>query len=256
MSNLQQIRAAFSAQAENFSQPGQTLSDPHLLSWMVAALDLGPAIQALDVAAGTGIHSAALAPHLRNVVALDATPAMIHKGIRSAGQAGFSNVAFVLGLAQQLPVAANTFDRVACRFAVHHFPDPAKAVLEMTRACSLGGKVILIDLVSPDNDQLADSYNHLETLRDPSHVRALTIQELEGLLLQSGLTLRPSISRAIPVQVNRWLGLTNTDETRAQVICEALLAELTGSKATGMRPFMAQEGLHFHQTWAIAVGQK
>jgi hypothetical protein len=126
----------------------------------------------------------------------------------------------------------------------------------MTRACSLGGKVILIDLVSPDNDQLADSYNHLETMRDPSHVRALTIQELEGLLLQSGLTLRPSISQAIPVQVNRWLGLTHTDDTTAQVICEALLAELTGSKATGMRPFMAQEGLHFHQTWAIAVGQK
>ena len=126
----------------------------------------------------------------------------------------------------------------------------------MARACSVGGEVILIDLVSPDDSWVAHSYNHLERLRDPSHARALTLVELERLLLESRLKLGPSVSRVVQVQLDRCLGLTKTDEATAQFIYEALLAELTGSKVTGMRPFMAQAGLHFHQTWAIVAGQK
>jgi len=256
MSNLQQIRAAFASQAEGFAQPGQAISDPNHLNWMLAALDLHPGIQAVDVAAGTGLLSMALVPYVRRVLALDATPEMLQQGMRKTGQAELANITFVLGLAQALPVATDAFDRVVCRFAIHHFPDPATAVYEMTRACAIGGQVVLIDLVSPNDGPLAQSYNHLERLRDPSHVRAQTLPELEALLLQSGLRLRPSASRVIQVKVDRWLGLANTDDTTARGICEVLVAELTESKVTGMRPFMGPDGLYFHQTWAIAVGQK
>ena len=96
---------------------------------MLAALDLNPRVQALDVAAGTGILSTLVAPHVQRVIALDATPAMIRQGIQARGHAGLGNLAFLLGLAEALPVLTNAFDRVVCRFALHHFPDPARAVL-------------------------------------------------------------------------------------------------------------------------------
>ena len=51
-----------------------------------------------------------------------------------------------------------------------------------------GGRVALIDMVSPDDPAVALTYNHLERLRDPSHVRALTADELQGLVREVGYT--------------------------------------------------------------------
>ena len=88
-----------------------------------------------------------------------------------------------------------------CRFAIHHFVDPAIPVKEMVRVCRAGWRVVLIDLAAPDDEQLAQSYNRLEQLRDPSHTRALRQTQLEALLSECGLALSQSLARNIPVHV-------------------------------------------------------
>lgn len=252
MSHLNIIQAAFSAQAENFSQPGLTVTDPNHVGWMMASLELSPGWLVLDVAAGTGLLSRAMAPQVRQAVALDATPAMIREGAK----AGLPNVFFVNSIAEYLPSAANTFDMVICRFAIHHFVDPMIPVREMVRVVRTGGRVALIDLVAPDDERLAQSYNHLEQLRDPSHTRALRQIELEALIGDRGLALSPSLIRDIPVHVDRWLALTKTDEKTSEVIRGELRAELRGATTTGMRPFVADDALYFQQTWVITIGRK
>jgi 2-polyprenyl-3-methyl-5-hydroxy-6-metoxy-1,4-benzoquinol methylase len=256
MDHLDKVRSSFTEQAGHFSEPGLTLSDPVYLEWMTASLPLSATFRVLDIAAGTGHLSRALALHVAQVIALDATPAMLAEGEKAAQRAGLTNITFQCGLAERLPFGVDHFDLVTCRFAIHHFAEPEHPIDEMIRVCRPGGHVALIDLISPDDPELAASHNRLEALRDPAHTRALARYELEGLLKQRGLTMETVKVRTVPVVVDRWLALTKTDEQASALIRQELTAELNGGPATGMQPFIQDEALCFKHTWAIVVGRK
>ena len=60
------------------------------------------------------------------------------------------------------------------------------------------GRAAVIDLVSPADPAIALTYNHLESLRDRSHVRALAADEMERLMREAGLKIvhrLPEMSR-------------------------------------------------------------
>jgi ubiquinone/menaquinone biosynthesis C-methylase UbiE len=156
------IRRAFSQQAARFGEQGLTLSNQVYLQWMVEQLDLHSHFDVLDVAAGTGHLSRAIAPHVKRVVAMDLTPAMLAQGEREAAQQGLTNVVFERGEAEHLTYANESFDLVVTRFSLHHFADARGPVQEMVRVCRRGGRVAVIDLVSPDDPAVTETYNLLE----------------------------------------------------------------------------------------------
>jgi ubiquinone/menaquinone biosynthesis C-methylase UbiE len=57
----------------------------------------------------------------------------------------------VRGSVFALPYPANTFDTVVSTFAFSGFPDGSKALAEMARVTSTGGRVVLIDIGLPAN---------------------------------------------------------------------------------------------------------
>lgn len=59
---------------------------------------------------------------------------------------GFPNARACTGDALALPFEANKFDLVFCRFLMEYLPDKPRAVQEMARVCSRGGKIVLQDL--------------------------------------------------------------------------------------------------------------
>ena len=69
----ERIRAAFARQAEHFGERGLTLSSQEYLAWMVASLPLTADDHVLDVATGTGHICRAVAPQVKEVIAIDAT---------------------------------------------------------------------------------------------------------------------------------------------------------------------------------------
>jgi ubiquinone/menaquinone biosynthesis C-methylase UbiE len=251
MTHLDSIRKAFTAQAGKFGQQGLTLSDPGYLQWSVAALPLDGAMSVLDVASGTGHLGRALAPHVRHVTALDATSAMLLENEKATKEAGLTNITYQVGVAEALPFRSGTFDLVACRLAVHHYADPEPAVDEMARVCRPGGYVALVDMVAPEDGSLAESYNRLERLRDPSHTRACTQRELEQLLSIRGMALHTSLARDISVHVDPWLALTAVDDATRTTICRELEAEVAGERPSGMRSFVQDGELYFTQTWVV-----
>jgi ubiquinone/menaquinone biosynthesis C-methylase UbiE len=256
MNPFQLIQEAFSKQASRFEEQGLTLANREYLQWMTDSLTLQSHFQVLDVAAGTGHLSRAMAPRVKQVIAIDATPAMLAQGKHSARQANLKNIFFLRGFAETLPFPNNTFDRVVCRFALHHFMNPWIQVQEMVRVCRPNGKVGIIDLVAPENEVWATNYNRIERLRDPSHRRALPATELHNLLQEAGLSEIYSESRRIEVNVQRWLDLTDPDPETRQAILEELSREIQGSGSTGLDPFMRDKELMFFHTWMILVGTK
>jgi ubiquinone/menaquinone biosynthesis C-methylase UbiE len=250
------IRREFGQQAAHFGEQGLTLSNQAYLRWMVEQLDLRPHFEVLDVAAGTGHLSRAIAPHVRRVVALDLTPEMLAHGQHEAEQQGLTNVVFEQGEAEHLGYANEAFDFVVTRFSLHHFADARGPVQEMARVCRRGGRVAVIDLVSPDDPVVADTYNHLERLRDPSHVRALTADELQRFVRATGLSIVHTSRRDVEVHLDRWLDLTRTSPAARATIREALIHDLQGLKTSGMRPYMCDQELKFLHAWIVVVGIK
>lgn len=250
------VRREFGRQAANFGEQGLTLSNQDYLQWMVDQLDLQPHFEVLDVAAGTGHLSRAIAPHVKRVVALDLTPEMLAQGRREAAQQGLTNAVFEQGEAETLPYPSAAFDLVVTRFSLHHFADPRGPIQEMVRVCRHGGKVAIIDMVSPADPAVAATYNHLERLRDPSHTRALTADELQRLMQGAGLTLVHIVPRDVEVHLDPWLDLTRTALEARQTIRAELTQDLQGVKTTGMRPYMRDQELKFLHAWLVAVGVK
>lgn len=139
----------------------------------------------LDIATGGGHVARVFAPHVAEVVASDLTPEILGHAARAFAEWGVKNVSTAVADAEALPFDAASFDLVTCRIAPHHFPDPPAFVREVARVLRPGGRVVLVDSTVPDGDDGA-FFNRFEKLRDPSHVRSLTIHEWVRLLEEAG----------------------------------------------------------------------
>jgi len=143
----------------------------------------------LDVATGGGHTAAAFSRGVRKVVASDLTPEMLYEARTLAAERNCQNMSFVAADAESLPFASETFDRVTCRVAPHHFPDLPEAVGELLRVTRSGGLVGIIDSVVPDDPALDAFLNGVEKVRDPSHVRSYRLEEWNEVLASAGLIL-------------------------------------------------------------------
>lgn len=141
--------------------------------------------EVLDVACGPGILACAQATHARAVTGIDITPAMIEQARARQAAAGFKNMAWRVGDATALPFESGSFDRVTTRYSFHHMPDPAATLAEMARVCRSSGRIVVIDATPSPETQSA--YDTMERLRDPSHMSALTLEQLREIGREAGL---------------------------------------------------------------------
>jgi ubiquinone/menaquinone biosynthesis C-methylase UbiE len=249
------LRREFAKQSASFENPRYSFANPRLQAWALEHIPHRADDVVLDVAAGTGLLGRALAPHVRVVVAVDLTPEMLRTGSDAARRDGVRNVVFEVGDAAALPHLDGSFDLVVSRFAVHHFEAPARELAEMARVCRPGREVAIVDLVAADA-ALADRYNELERMRDPTHVRALTHDELAAALEAAGLMVERTDSLEQVVEVERWFDQAQTRAGAAEEIRAALRAELAGGAPTGMRPVDRDGRLRFTQRYEVAVARR
>lgn len=155
------------------------------LARMVELADPAPDTRMLDIATGGGHVARAFAPHVRSIIASDLVPEMLAHAKKAFDEWGLANVSVEVADAEDLPFGDEAFDLVTCRIAPHHFPDVGAFVREVFRVLAPGGRFVLIDSTVPDGDAGA-FLNRFEKLRDPSHVRSLTIGQWTALLEEAG----------------------------------------------------------------------
>jgi ubiquinone/menaquinone biosynthesis C-methylase UbiE len=184
----QRVRAQFGAAAHAYTTSAGH-GDPAMLARVVEFARPRPGDLALDVATGAGHTALAIAPHVARVVAYDLTPQMLQETQRNARARGLNNVETRQGAAEDLPFADASFDIVTVRQAPHHFADIRRAVREMARVVKPGGRIVVVDSTSPEDDELDRQYNHIERLRDPSHVRNYRGSEWCAMMEEAGLRI-------------------------------------------------------------------
>jgi ubiquinone/menaquinone biosynthesis C-methylase UbiE len=180
----EQILDQFTRQAVPFAT-APAIRNQEALDRIVRMANAGPDDTVLDVACGPGLLVCAFAPVVKHATGIDITPAMIEQACALQEQRGLTNVTWQQGDVLPLPYNDDQFSIVSARFAFHHFIDPLAVLKEMARVCRPGGRVVVAD--SAPAATKADAFNAMERLRDPSHVRALPVDELRGLFAAAGL---------------------------------------------------------------------
>jgi SAM-dependent methyltransferase len=180
----EQIRDQFTRQAIPFAAAPEIRNDDALRR-IVEMADAGPADTVLDVACGPGLLACAFARVAARVTGIDLTPRMLEQASALQQRLGLNNLAWREGDVAHLPFADASFSIVTSRFAFHHLLDPLAVLVEMRRVCRPGGRIVVAD-AAPASDK-ADAFNQMETLRDPSHVRARPVDEIVALFAAAGL---------------------------------------------------------------------
>ena len=110
----------------------------------IAALLPRPGGKALDLGAGRGISSYALARDGWEVTALEPDPSdLVGAGaIHSLARASGLHLNVVSEFSEQLPFADNTFDVVNCRQVLHHARDLPQTCREIFRVLKPGGVMV------------------------------------------------------------------------------------------------------------------
>ncbi|CAI9393430.1 bifunctional demethylmenaquinone methyltransferase/2-methoxy-6-polyprenyl-1,4-benzoquinol methylase UbiE [Microbacterium sp. T2.11-28] len=110
----------------------------------------------LDLAAGTGASSVALARSGAEVVAADFSPGMLAEGRRRHG--GIHNLSFVEADATALPFADDEFDTVTISFGLRNVNEPRTALAELLRVTAPGGRLVICEFSQPPSQVFGALY--------------------------------------------------------------------------------------------------
>lgn len=96
----------------------------------------------LDVGCGKAIDAIDLAKKGGRVTGLDPSGRMLREA-RGDMARGNGDVALVRGIGEALPFRRRSLDKVMCKGALDHFPDPEKSIQEISQVLKPGGEAVI-----------------------------------------------------------------------------------------------------------------
>ena len=253
--NLADVQKSFTMQAQNFESKYMNFSKQEYLDYTVQCMNLSQNDCVLDAAAGTCVCGRSIAPYVKSVVCLDATPAMLDVGKEEAAKSRLKNMEFINGIVEEIPFDEQHFDIAFTRHSFHHFQDVEKAFSEMNRVLKIGGQFVIIDNDAAE-EALRETREKIEIMRDPSHVKNLNRDEFLALYEKYGYIIAKQEVTVMPVSLSAWLALTNTPDDIGKEIENLVKAELQGGNQTGFRPYIHNGEIFFEQRWVLYIGKK
>ena len=143
---VEELAARFSEKADIYDE---SKSDEYhaCANLVIAYADPAPDDVVLDLGAGTGAISLALAPDAERILARDISDGMMQKGRRKAETAGISNVEFAYGEFRDPEIDADQrVDIVTSNFALHHLGDDEKREAIRVMADTGARRIVLGDV--------------------------------------------------------------------------------------------------------------
>jgi len=103
-----------------------------------------------DLGCGTGWATAALAPNVKQVIAVDSSDAMLKAARKRTGD--LTNVGLRRGELEALPIEDSSCDAALLLLALTYVEDPRKVILQMSRILKPKGRAVILDLLPHDRD--------------------------------------------------------------------------------------------------------
>jgi len=150
---------------------GGSFTQAALLSLLPADWDVA------DLGCGTGQTAAALAPHVKTVIGIDQSPAMLRAAHKRTKD--LANVDLRQGSLEVLPLEDASVDGALLVLALTYVSDPLRALREAARILRPGGRVVIVDLLRHDREDFQRQMGQASLGFSP--------EALGGMLHEAGL---------------------------------------------------------------------
>jgi demethylmenaquinone methyltransferase/2-methoxy-6-polyprenyl-1,4-benzoquinol methylase len=155
-----QVRAMFDRIATVYDRMNAVMTVGMHERWRERAADLAelrPGGRALDVATGTGDLAIELRKRVGpdgEVVGIDFSERMLELARAKAPELRFER-----GNALELPFQDDEFDAVTVGFGARNFSDLARGLAEMARVAKPGGRVVVLEITTPQKPPLSSFFS-------------------------------------------------------------------------------------------------
>lgn len=174
--------------------------------------------RALEIGAGRGIASYALAREGFDVLALEPDPSALvgAEAIRGLARATSTRIDVVIGTSESIPVEGGQFDLVFARAVLHHTRDLDAACREVFRVLKPGGRFVVLreHVLSQESDLPAFLASHpLHRLYGGEN--AFLLERYVGCFERAGLTVEACLN---PFQSAMNFAPRTLDQLRADIL--------------------------------------
>ena len=112
-----------------------------------------------DLGCGTGAISQSLAPFVQRVIAVDESSAMLAAAKKRLH--GIANVDIRNGRLEALPLDDGEIDVALLFLVLHYASEPGRVIAEAVRALKPGGRLLVLDMMPHDRQDLRQTMGHL-----------------------------------------------------------------------------------------------
>ena len=148
-------------------------------AWSRALALLMPALKVADLGCGEGYLTMEAARWATRVIAVDKSEAVLGRAKELARRRRVSNVIWKRGELEKLPIRDGCVDVALLSQALHHARNPARAVAEAARITVPGGRVLVLDLRTHQEEWVRAKLG--------DRILGFADEELKRMLLAAGL---------------------------------------------------------------------
>jgi ubiquinone/menaquinone biosynthesis C-methylase UbiE len=207
---------------------------------------------ALDIATGGGHVAYTFAPHVARQWATDITQEMLDMVRTEAQKRGLANLRTAYAKAEALPFEDASFDLVTCRIAPHHFDSIPLFLAEVHRVLKVGGVFGLVDNVVPQGS-VGDYINAFERFRDPSHLRAWTMEEWREALKAAGLAASHEEQIYKKMEFKSW---AQRYDATMQALLRAMLTQISPDVKAALAPAGSGDDFSFRLCEGLFIAKR
>src|SRR5262245_41938496 len=112
-----------------------------------------------DLGCGTGQLTETIAPHVKQVIAVDGSKDMLEAA--RTRLSAMSNVDMRQGDLEALPLRDGELDVAMLSLVLHYSPDPARALVEVARVVRPGGRLLIVDMLPHEREEYQQQMGHV-----------------------------------------------------------------------------------------------
>ncbi|HYM23884.1 MAG TPA: metalloregulator ArsR/SmtB family transcription factor [Vicinamibacterales bacterium] len=134
-----------------------------------------------DLGCGTGQVTAAVAPFVAKVVAVDSSAAMLQAAKKRVHARGLENVDLRRGDLEALPIDDARLDTAMMMLVLHHVPEPERALADVARVLKPGGRLVVVDMLPHDREHYRQQMGHVWLGFSEEHVHRMLGEGFSGV---------------------------------------------------------------------------
>jgi ubiquinone/menaquinone biosynthesis C-methylase UbiE len=145
---------------------------------------LPPDYVVADLGCGTASVAAAVAAHVKRVIGVDNSAAMLKAARKRTAER--ANVELRRGELEALPIEDDSCDAVLLLLALTYVQDPAAVLVEVARVLKPGGRAVVVDLLPHDRDDFRRQMGQRHMGFDPKEfTKAMALARLSHASIRS-----------------------------------------------------------------------